>query len=255
MMTFFKFQGAGNDFILIEDFEKSFPYSLVPKLCDRRLGIGADGLILAARSNVADFEMIFFNSDGSRPGFCGNGLRCFVHFLRELGYEKPVYKIAFDERILTVKWEDSKIYTYLPKPRNLFWELPILSYTGYGIEVGVPHIVVFSKSEIDVIEEGKRLRHHELAGPEGANANFVSKINEGQYQIRTYERGIEGETLSCGSGAAAAAYVIHQLGMCQGQVELLTRSGEIFKIDIGEEIGILGPSEKVFEGKFSLRNF
>lgn len=252
MQTFLKFHGAGNDFILIEDFDRTFPISLVPKICDRRLGVGADGLILASYSRRGDFEMIFFNSDGSRPDFCGNGLRCFVHFLQELGYHKSLYKIEIAGKILTVKCKDLKIYTYLPKPKVLFWDVSILNFRCYGVRVGVPHIIVFADSQIDVEAVGARLRNHKIAGEDGANVNFISEIGKEKYQVRTFERGIEGETLSCGSGIGASAFVLHKLNLCKAQLEISTRSGELFEIDIGDAIGICGPSKKVFEGKFSL---
>lgn len=251
MQTFRKFHGAGNDFILLEDFDKTFSLSLVQELCDRRFGIGADGLILARHSQIADFEMIYFNRDGSQPAFCGNGLRCFVHFLRDLGYMQTEYKIEIAGKILTVKCEGSKIFTFLPYPRIMFWEVPLFSHRAYVIDTGVPHVVIFAHEEIAVHEEGRRMQQHELFQPEGANANFLWKNPHGFYSLRTYERGV-GETLACASGAAASAFVLYQLGLCEKEVKILTRSNEFLEIEIGEEIGVTGPTKKVFEGSFQL---
>ncbi|NGX26094.1 MAG: Diaminopimelate epimerase [Chlamydiae bacterium] len=248
--TLSKYHGAGNDFILIEDFEKTFSHTLIKQLCDRRLGVGADGLILAQPSSIADYEMVYFNADGSRAGMCGNGLRCFVHFLQDQGYVKPLYKIEVAGKVLTVKCQGSKILTLLPLPKVLEWGVELLSRTVYVVDVGVPHVVVFANGRVNVLQEGGEMRHHEKLQPEGANVNFVWKVHKSCIRIRTYERGVENETLACGTGAAAVAFVAFRLGECKNEMEVVTRSGEILEVCIGKEIAITGPSVKVFDAHF-----
>lgn len=249
MLTFSKYHGAGNDFILIEDFEETFSKDLVPKLCHRSLGIGSDGLILARHSERADFKMVYFNRDGSEAAFCGNGLRCFVHFLRDFGKIQKEYRIEIGQKILTVICEGSKIFTFLPIPDILMWEVKLEEHETYVVDAGVPHAVVFALDTVDVLQEGRALRLHEKLAPEGANVNFVKPLSQEKLQLRTYERGVELETLACGSGAASSAFVAHKLGLCGPKVEVITRSDEVLDIEVGKEIKVGGPSVKVFEGQ------
>lgn len=246
---FSKYQGAGNDFILIEDFEEKFPKGQVPFLCDRHFGIGADGLILARRSQVADFEMVYFNADGSNATMCGNGLRCFALFLNDLGYKKSLYKIEISGQILTVLYKESLISTVLPVPRVLFWDKKCGNRKVYVVDSGVPHAVIFSQEEVDVEGEGKKIRHHEMFAPSGVNVNFVYQKDLDQLEISTYERGVEGETLACGTGALAAAFVANQLQLCKEEVNIITRSKAVIHVKMGEEMVVTGPSLKVFEGQ------
>ena len=250
MRTFYKYSGAGNDFILFEDFEKDFPANQIQRLCHRRLGIGADGLILAHHSTIADFEMTYFNADGSRGEMCGNGLRCFVHFLRDLKFQKTTYKIEVSQKVLTVKCKESKISVFLPLPSKSFCVVD--SVKGYKVDTGVPHLVLFTEEEVDVQKMGKALRHHKLFQPEGTNVNFATVVDDNTIHIRTFERGVEAETLACGTGAVAVAYVAKQLGKCGNDVRLVTRSKEVLEVRFGKEIEITGPSEKIFEGHVTI---
>ncbi|NGX38571.1 MAG: Diaminopimelate epimerase [Chlamydiae bacterium] len=252
MRTFHKFEGAGNDFILFEDFENHFPESCVATLCHRRFGVGADGLILARHSEIADFKMVFFNADGTTAGMCGNGLRCFVHFLRDLGYVKPLYKIEIAEKVLTVKCNRSKIFTLLPKPYLMDWDVQIENHRVFAVNTGAAHAVIFEDEPIDVLEKGRVLRNHARFAPDGVNVNFVQQMGPNTLRLRTYEKGVEGETLACGTGAAAAAFVAHRLGRCGKEVKVLMRSEEILEITLGEEIEVTGPSVKVFDGQVKL---
>ena len=175
--VFSKYSGAGNSFVILKDFDKMFLPALVTQLCtDHRV----DGLILARYSSIADFEMVYFNADGSRAAMCGNGLRCFVHFLRDEGFAQPSYLIEVSGKVLTVKCEGSKILTFLPIPRVLHWEIELLSKTVYVVDSGVPHVVVFANGEVNVLQEGGAMRHHEKFQPEGANVNFVTFREDGK---------------------------------------------------------------------------
>jgi len=251
--SFSKYHGAGNDFLLFLDFEENFPISEVARLCDRHLGIGADGLILARDSKEGDFQMVFFNADGSSADLCGNGIRCFAHFLADQGFGQERYLIEIGGRVLTVIRNELTISTYLPLPKVLHWQVPLENSTLFVVDAGVPHAVVFAQEGEDVVSKGGRLRHHPLFHPHGVNVNFVWEIGEDAFGIRTYERGVEKETLACGSGASAAAFVAHELG-CSGEVvTLLPKSGEEIQVRVGKEMKVTGPSTKVFDGEVSLK--
>ncbi len=248
MLKFSKYHGAGNDFILLDDRDQSFCLDQIPKFCHRHFGIGADGLILVRPSSIADLDMAFFNADGSICEMCGNGLRCFVHFLRDdLGIVQPQYRIEVYGKVLTVKVEGEKILTFLPPARLLSWAVKVDPYTVYVVNTGIPHAVVFLTEEVDVKKEGGRLCHHPLFQPDGVNVNFVTEQN-GQFHYRTYERGVEGETLACGTGAAAVAFVANRLQYCDKEVDMITRSKQVLTIRLRDEIEIAGPSIKVFDG-------
>lgn len=248
MRIFEKFHGGGNDFILVEDFDEAFPIALIPELCTRHTGIGADGLILARRSKMADFSMHYYNADGSYASMCGNGLRCFVHFLYERGFQKSRYLIEVGGKCLTVMKEGSKISTILPIPTVLKWGLSLFHHTGYAVDAGVPHLVVFSQKS-DFHQEGRLLRMHEEFEPAGINVNFVTDLDP--LSIATYERGVETITGACGSGVAACAFVAHKLGKAPSIVKVATPSGAILEVEISNELIVSGPSVKVFEGSFS----
>ncbi|MDN3505994.1 MAG: diaminopimelate epimerase [Simkaniaceae bacterium] len=240
-MTISKYHGAGNSFVILEDFDKVFLPELVPKICIEH---SVDGLILARLSALADFEMVYFNADGSHPAMCGNGLRCFVRFLRDQGVLKSSYQVEVSGKVLTVKCEGEKILTFHPLPRILFWEIELLSKTVYVVDSGVPHVVVFAKEPLDVLQEGGAMRHHEKLKPDGANVNFVT-LKDGKLFVRTFERGVENETLACGTGVIASAFVANRLGHATDAVDVVTRSGEVLSVKIGDEVELLGPTEKV----------
>jgi len=213
-IIFHKFQGAGNDFILIDDradfFEKdsSRRQQLVQRLCNRNFGAGADGLMLLKSSEEVDFEMHFFNSDGLPGSFCGNGARCIVAFADFLGISKREFRfIAADglhraiiQNKSTSEWDISVEMADI-QTRSLQLS------QGDVIHTGSPHIVLFRDAieNIDVYQEGKALRYAENYTPAGINVNFAQIIDNHNIKLRTYERGVEGETLACGTGATAAA--------------------------------------------------
>lgn len=245
LRKFSKYQGAGNDFILFEDFEEDFPMNQIPTLCHRHFGIGADGLILIRKSRLGDFQMVFFNSDGSKVGMCGNGLRCCVHFLLDQGKKMPSYLIEIEGRLLTVKVNHKKISTFLGLPKVLKWRE---EDNLYLVDTGVAHLVCFAQEEVDVVSKGRQLRQDKFLHPEGFNVNFVWEKGGSALEVRTYEKGVEGETLACGTGAAAAAFVAHKLGKTEKRVAVHTLSKAVLEIELGKEIEVIGPSEKVFEG-------
>lgn len=251
VINFHKYQGTGNDFIMIDDRTKDFDETrldLVGNMCDRKFGIGADGVILLRNHANYDFEMLFFNPDGSQS-LCGNGSRCAVKFACDLGIIEDhctflavdgPHEGYFTENMVSVKMKD------VGKPR--------LSNGEYFIDTGSPHHIrmVQNVDSIDVVSEGKAIRNSQLYQPTGTNVNFVEPGN-GEVRVRTYERGVENETLSCGTGVTAVALVMATMGF-ESPVHIKAMGGSLRvsyrKQEDGSytEIYLTGPAEKVFEG-------
>ncbi|MFQ5975972.1 MAG: diaminopimelate epimerase [Candidatus Hydrothermarchaeales archaeon] len=284
-MIFFKYHGVGNDFVLIDNLNQSVaeedksPLSI--RLCDRRFGIGGDGLLLVESSSNADAMMRIFNPDGSEASMCGNGIRCFAKYLYDHGIaKKEMLKIetksGVKEAFLTV---ENGVVTYVKvdmgKPLFESGDIPArgsgrlinhkIEVDGRdvvvtGVNTGVPHLVIFSDDVEgeDVKKIGRALRYNEMF-PKGTNVNFVEKRGENQFKIRTYEKGVEDETLACGTGITASGAVAVYLNMARSDsaIEFQARGGTVY-IEIEkkeEEISkalMNGPTEFVFEGKTQL---
>lgn len=257
MINFYKYHGAGNDFIMIDNRSINFDINnteLVKHLCHRRFGIGADGILLVEDGDGYDFSMVYINSDGSRGAMCGNGGRCIVHFahhiLEIVKDPKNVKFIAVDGEhearidgdIIKLKMQNvSEIST-----RN---ELPFL-YSGT-----TPHNISFVENLTDfpVYEAGKKIRYSD---PDGVNVNFVEE-HDGVFHVRTYERGVEDETYACGTGATSVAIAVHSLGMTdKDEVQIKMPGGNLIinfdKNESGtyENIWLTGEAKCVFEGKW-----
>lgn len=255
-LQFFKYQGTGNDFVMIDNREKQFDrknLNLVKNLCHRRYGIGADGLILIENHPTTDFEMVYFNSDGSQS-LCGNGSRCAVHFARHLEIiEDNAQFIAIDGLHEAYMIKD-QVYLRMHNVNEVdrFEE-------DMFIHTGSPHYIRFVKelTKINVVEEGRKIRHSDLYKKEGTNVNFVEPTEEGKVYVRTYERGVEDETLSCGTGVTAVALACSYLGY-QSPVKLITPGGQLqvaFKTkgeDKFSDIYLSGPAILVYEGTISI---
>ena len=253
-ISFHKYQGTGNDFVMIDNRRKLFPKNdldLIGKLCDRRFGIGADGVILIEDAAHADFEMVYYNPDGSQS-LCGNGSRCAVMFAAFLGIiEKKTKFIAIDG---------------VHKAEIIGDEVSLRMHDVEGfeqigddllIDTGSPHYIKFVSAvdDKDMISEGQAIRYNERFAESGVNVNLIEAIDSDKIKIRTYERGVEGETLSCGTGCTAAALAF---GASKGtnEVLLMTRGGSLrvsFEQRNGafKEIYLKGPAQLVFEGKIS----
>ncbi len=260
-MLFSKYQGAGNDFILIDDRAGSFPIGnirFVQKLCSRRFGIGADGLVLLQHSSTADFRMRIFNLDGSEASMCGNALRCLVLFLHEIGIVRDFFQIeTFAGVFLCTKKADNHVVVEFPIPKSLYQEVDLKGFFPHSIHVvdsGVPHAVIFVKDleTVGVESWGRFVRMHPVFAPEGVNVNFIQIDRQGDLCIRTYERGVEGETLACGTGAIAAAFVFFEQTGHLGSLKILPRSGEAFICSRCEDplkgLEISGRAAFVFSG-------
>ncbi|MCD6578315.1 diaminopimelate epimerase [bacterium] len=262
-LIFEKYSGAGNDFIMLNNFKsaKNMEYSSMTKvLCKRGLAVGADGLIAIENSNKADFKMKYFNSDGSEAQMCGNGGRCISMFAYKAGIvgKKMTFETLSGIYSSEIIGDDVRLKMIPPK-NYLEYILAYDSngYKGYLIDTGVPHFVIFYYPKGDIKKIGGFFRYHKNFQPEGTNVDFVKVVDKNNIEIRTYERGVENETLACGTGSAASALIAVLMGKCEGSVNVLTKSGIFLKIDSNIENGevkeyfLEGNAEKVYEGKLS----
>lgn len=264
--SFAKYVGCGNDFAIFDNRKKYFPISidLIRHLCNRHYGIGADGILLLEDSTLADYRMRIFNSDGSEAEMCGNGLRCFVQWLHAVdtnknrkNYQIEVMQEVLEGEIIT----NQSVRISVKVTKEIHWNLPLdideKTIRIHLIDTGVPHTVIFSDRVDDIaIEEiGPKIRNHSQLQPQGANVTFVEKKAPNQLKIRTFERGVEGETLACGTGAVAAALVVGHLLNLSGPIEVETRSKEILEIDfdltknVFSKITLTGSTYRTFDGE------
>jgi diaminopimelate epimerase len=267
-LSFTKMNGAGNDFVLLDNRNGALQLSggMIARLCDRHRGVGADGLLLVEpAAQGADFRMRYYNADGGEAEMCGNGARCFARFAREvsghsadaLSFETPagVISATFDGNLVEIVMSDPHSH----RPPAL---LPV---RGRDLEVhflntGVPHAVVFVEDleKTDVVADGAALRYHEAFAPRGTNANFARAVGPGHIAIRTYERGVEGETLACGTGVCAAAILHHLRSGEPGPIAVTVRGGDTLTVSFAatvdgfRDVRLKGPADFVFAGTISL---
>jgi diaminopimelate epimerase len=274
-ISFIKMSGAGNDFIVI-DKGKNSPFVLasdvIKRLCDRRNGIGADGVITIAKGGGTDFEMEYFNADGSTGTLCGNGSRCAVWYAFTAGYCGIDSGFScgnedYKGKILS----DENVKFYLKPPHSLKRDLQVELKCGVisadFVNTGSPHAVIDicknkdvlsdDLEQIDIYNLGREIRNHKSFAPDGTNVNFI-KISDNKIYIRTYERGVEDETLACGTGSTAAAYIAFLNNNVSLPVSLITRSNEILSVDfsytnnMAGNISLAGPAKIVFSGIYTL---
>jgi diaminopimelate epimerase len=258
-IVFSKYQGTGNDFIIIDNRDGNLAEldtQSIKKLCHRRFGIGADGLIILATKEGYDFEMIYYNADGNQSSMCGNGGRCIVRFAYDLGIHKSTYHFLAVDGAHEAEIDTDNMVRL--KMNNVNKVEEHSSYTL--LNTGSPHFIKYSNDvrKIDVQKEGHEIRYSDTFGKEGVNVNFVE--NTGQYSIfvRTYERGVEAETLSCGTGVTAAALVSAHNERGFNQVEVKTMGGNLsveFNKNGDEsfsDIYLCGPATFVFKGSIKI---
>jgi diaminopimelate epimerase len=258
-IPFWKMHGAGNDFILVDDRSLSFPLgdpAYCIRLCDRRRGVGAEGVILIQSSTTADFRMRFINPDGAEVDMCGNGARCVARLACEIGAAPADMRIETAAGIVRAEVLPPLVRLYLPAPKDWRMDLHLDGVEQirhlYVVNSGVPHAVCFVDhlSDTDVAALGAAIRHHPLFAPSGTNADFVQVTGRRSLSIRTYERGVEAETLACGTGIVAAALVAQRLGLVCTPVQVLTAGGDI--LDVGDSpLTLTGPAEHVFRGEIA----
>ena len=265
MIEFFKMSGSGNDFILIDNRDHSLPVENLPEfvrtVCERKVSVGADGLIVIEKSEAFDFRWRFFNADGSEVGMCGNGGRCAARFAYIKGFAGEKLSFETPAGIIDAEIKDDIVKLKLTDPYNLQVNLSIpveeRPLEISQINTGVPHVVHFVNNldQYDVFHIGRIIRYHPQYQPEGTNANFVEVIDKNTIRVRTYERGVEDETLACGTGAVASALISSWKGLIESPVNVRVRSGESLKIyfhktDHGfEDIYLEGKAKVVYEGR------
>jgi len=260
-LTFHKYQGAGNDFIIVDGRDESLTLSnsVIKKLCDRKFGIGADGLMILKNHDKLDFRMIYYNSDGLEGSMCGNGGRCILAFAKDIGFSKNYLHFeAIDglhegeileynalESIVRLKMSDVKEFK--------------IESNYYLTDTGSPHYIEFLNNlqSKDVYKDGKEIRNNDQFREKGTNVNFVEE-SSGNLFVRTFERGVEDETLSCGTGvtASALAYAIKQ-NIKKGSIQIQTLGGQL-KVSFEREgtvfnnVWLEGPATFVFKGEISI---
>lgn len=257
-LEFYKYQGCGNDFVIIDNRSQIFDKpntKLINFLCNRRFGIGADGLICLENAEGFDFKMVYFNADGNESSMCGNGGRCIVAFAKYLNILKNkahftaidgAHKAEIEDDIVSLGMQD--ISDILVTDTHLF------------LDSGSPHHVTFvdDVESVDVKSEGSKIRYGAPYFKEGSNVNFVTQIEGNTFKVRTYERGVEDETLSCGTGVTAVAIAIHKTGKTtKNTVNLETRGGNLnvsFKSEKGvyTDIYLKGPAIQVYKGLITI---
>lgn len=265
--SFSKYSGCGNDFIIFDNRKNEFPgddHQLIAALCERRIGIGADGILLLEQSSRAHHKMRIFNSDGFETEMCGNGLRCFVRYLQDSGLGDGPFKIETMKRDHYCLIEGDMVTIEMGDPlsSDIRWNFALQfnnqTFQAHYIDTGVPHVVIFTSplKEIDVARWGAEIRNSHLFQPRGTNVNFVEIEDNEVIHIRTFERGVEAETLACGTGATAAALAAAKCYGLHSPIAVKTRIGDLLYVSFEMEkehfqkITLTGPAEKVFDGSF-----
>ena len=275
MLHFTKMNGAGNDFVMVDNRAGNLALSreTIERLCDRHRGIGADGLLaVEPAAGAADFRMRYYNSDGGEAEMCGNGARCFARFVNRLA--GPRNQVSFETQagVITANFVGDQVRLAMSDPKDLSLLNPIevngdragasqpLTLDVHFVNTGVPHAVVLVENLVDVAvhELGAGIRFHPHFAPKGTNANFIQSIAPQSIAIRTYERGVEAETLACGTGVVASALIYHELTGANSPIQVRVKGGDQLEVGFDKTDGVYkkvtltGPADFVFEGTTSL---
>jgi diaminopimelate epimerase len=267
MLRFTKMNGAGNDFVMLDN--RAGQIHLNPKqiarICDRHRGVGADGILLLEKaSDGADFRMRYYNRDGGEAEMCGNGARCFAKFASKIAGAQG--KISFETLagVIGAELHEELVTLQMSEPKDLRLNLTLRLFdenkTAHFINSGVPHVVVpvSQLDDFDVEREGAAIRHHEMFSPKGANVNFFEKRGTNRIALRTYERGVEDETLACGTGVVASALIFAAIENLDGPIGVLVRGGSELTVGLNRDgdnfhqVTLTGPAEFVFEGTIEI---
>lgn len=265
------YSGCGNDFLLIDNREGLFPElsrDCINGLCQKGSGAGVDGLIIATHSTSADVAMRYYNCDGCEADMCGNGVRCLMQFLRQKrNYPRTRCLLETKFRDLLVSSDATDISVNMGTIHDYGWNIPLehegKTYMAHHVNTGVPHIVIFTENldKVDVDTLGRTFRFHEKFSPQGANVNFVEVMplqGKSTAHIRTYERGVERETLACGTGVTAAARCMHKLYNSGSPIRIQVQSKEWLQVLFEDVEGKLdnvilkGPATWVRDGHINL---
>ena len=254
-LTFYKYQGTGNDFVMIDNRQQIFDKKDTKRiafLCDRRFGIGADGLILLENHNTVDFKMVYYNADGNESSMCGNGGRCITAFANFLGIIEDsatfeaidgMHQATIDANIVSLKMQD--VSTIEKHKAHVF------------LDTGSPHHVQLETQlqQLDIKTKGREIRYGTPYNESGSNVNFVCKNTNDNFSVRTYERGVEDETLSCGTGVTAVALAMHYIGETEKNMITLQTEGGLLNVSFEKtdkgynNIWLIGPATQVYKGE------
>jgi len=272
LLHFYKMNGAGNDFIVIDnrDLSISLDEDTIAALCDRHRGIGADGLLAVEPAEKgADYKFRYYNADGGEAEMCGNGARCFGFFTAHLGNEDEELptSVSFETiaGTLTAEIIAEEVRIAMSEPKDLELKVPVRIENFHDdlhfVNTGVPHVVSFvdDLENTDIISHGREIREHDYFAPKGTNANFAKVLAPDHIAIRTYERGVEDETLACGTGMVACALVHHLLTGAESPVKVDVEGGDTLSIGFEktgdttfENVTLTGPADFVFEGEIEI---
>lgn len=268
LLEFWKMNGAGNDFILLDNRagKISLAREQIVRLCDRQRGIGADGLLflVPCRSGRADWAWQFHNRDGSTGEMCGNGARCFARFVQRLTGVKEGLTFETGAGVITASFHGERVTVNFTTPKELKLNQTIPLSTGpatiHSLNTGVPHAVLYvpdaDKAMVQTL--GLEIRGHPHFGPRGTNVNFVQALGPNSIRVRTFERGVEGETLACGTGVTASALISARVHKFASPVKVQVQGGDTLEVsfrDTGEsfaDVRLNGPVEFVFEGRIEV---
>ena len=267
-LSFWKMNGAGNDFVMLDNRQGALSLSgeQIARLCDRHRGVGADGLLLVEPAeNGSDFRMRYYNADGGEAEMCGNGARCFARFANLVAGNRFA-TLSFETMagVISAEFEGDQVRINMSQPHSLKLRqaLPVKDTTleVHSVNTGVPHAVVLvdDLASVDVRGYGAGLRYHEAFKPKGTNANFVSVVDPSTIAIRTYERGVEDETLACGTGMVACALIHHELTNAPSPIAVQVKGGDTLRVgfekvgDTYQNVTLLGPADFVFQGQVSI---
>ena len=261
VLHFEKYAAAGNDFVVIDNRKSvvKIPIEAAKALCDRKFGVGADGILLLENSKKADIKMRIFNPDGSQAEMCGNGVRCLAHFAASHKIARQKHTVETGAGLIGIEIKGAVVKAKLADPVGLHMGMHLSvnghSEEAHSINTGVPHAVIVKEKldEVDVETRGRLVRTHAEFAPKGTNVNFIRRSKEG-IDVRTYERGVEGETLACGTGSTASALVASRLFGLRSPVRVKTSGGELLKVYFKEngkafsDVYLEGAVKKCFEG-------
>ncbi len=261
--------GAGNDFIVLDNRSGTVKLTReqVVRLCDRHRGVGADGLLLLipSKSGKADWAWDFYNSDGSTGEMCGNGARCFSRFVQKYTGAPGGFTFETGAGIISASFQGDRVTVNLTNPENLRLDEKVPLSNGpqviHSLNTGVPHAVLFvpDADKAMVLQLGPEIRRHAHFAPRGTNVNFVQVLGPDHIRVRTYERGVEGETLACGTGVSAAAMISSRVHNFKSPVKVQVQGGEQLEVGFNQangrftDVRLTGPAEFVFEGRIELK--
>ncbi len=268
LLEFTKMNGAGNDFVLVDNRERkvSLDAGQIVRLCDRHRGIGADGLMLwvPCASGKADWAWQFYNSDGSPGDMCGNGARCFARFVRKQTGNLRDFTFETGAGVIAAQFRGDLVTVNLTAPNGLRLHEQVALRSGpaiiHSVNTGVPHAVLFvpDADKAMVTDWGAEIRRHAHFGPRGTNVNFAQVLGPSHMRVRTFERGVEGETLACGTGVTATALISARVHGFTSPVKVRVQGGDQLEVDFLDngkefsEVKLTGPADFAFEGRIEL---